>query len=320
MPVLDIVLLVVFTLVLAKSAQIVVEHADKLSKFFGISTLAIGMLLISSITTLPELSVSIISSAAKQGDIAAGNAVGSVICNMLFILGLGAFLYGFKVEKNEKNDAVLLAVTVAIICAYVLVRTLVIGGAIGFWEGAILLLIWAWNALRLMTRRKVEERRERGAIIEKSEGLKSFLVFVAGVAVVLVSAAVVVDSAVHVADDFGLAKGFIGATIIAIGTSLPELSIILQAIRMKKYGIAVGNAVGANMADMTLVLGVAVIMNPISAAGGVLVTAFVFGIITNAAFLYFVLTKGKFGKREGAILLLLYAIYLVSIFYLQAAK
>jgi cation:H+ antiporter len=153
--------------------------------------------------------------------------------------------------------------------------------------------------------------------VGKAAGLKSFLYFVGGIILVIISSHFVVENAVKLAEIAGLAKSFIGATLIAIGTSLPELSIDLQAIKRKQYGIALGDAIGSNMANITLVLGAGAAISPIVVNLGVFSAALLFAVVANMVFFYIAVVKGKFGRRDGLVMLAMYALYLVAIFYLQ---
>ncbi len=118
----------------------------------------------------------------------------------------------------------------------------------------------------------------------------------------------------------GIAESFIGATVIAVGTSLPELSIDLQAIRKKHYGIALGDAIGSNMANITLVLGTAATINPISVTLPVFIAALLFAVIANMLLLYAAAVNKRIHRLGGAIFIALYVIYLVLIFSLQAQE
>ena len=136
---------------------------------------------------------------------------------------------------------------------------------------------------------------------------------------VMISSSFVVNSAVALANAIGLAKSFIGATIIALGTSLPELSIDLQAIRKKQYGLALGDAIGSNMANLTLVLGTAAAISPILVQLKVFIAALLFAVVANAVFFYFAAIKKRIGRAEGAFMVLAYLAYLLVIFALQFA-
>ena len=311
-----VIILIISTLILSKSSSLVVQNAAKLACFFRISTLAVGMLLIAVSTSLPELSVSVISSTANEGAIAAGNVFGSNIANILLILGLGAFLYGFKVSKDNLADLALVLLLTTVISAYIIFHMLVFGSGLGFLEGALLLLIAAWYGWRMHSRKRIEEGNGKGHMSNR-EGMMAFMLFCAGIVAVLISSSFVVDSAVKLADILGLSKSFIGATIIAIGTSLPELTIDLQALRKKQYGLALGDAIGSNMANITLVLGAGAAISPILVRLPVFVVALLFAVVANMAFFYIAVTKKAFGRSEGVAMLALYAVYLAVIFILQ---
>lgn len=312
----ELITLVIFIGVLAKASEAVVENAARLARFFGVSQLAVGMLLIAASTSLPELAVSVSSSVANEGSIAAGNVFGSNIANILLILGLGAFLYGFRVGRDALPDIALVLLLTTIISVYILFHSLVAGIALGLYEGALLLLIAVWYAHRMLGKRRLQNGQAERAV-GMHEGLRSFLFFAAGVLVVIVSSGFVVDSAVKLAELAGLAKSFIGATLIAIGTSLPELTIDLQAIRKKQYGLALGDAIGSNMANIALVLGAAAAISPIVVQLKVFVAALLFAVVANMAFFYIAAVKREFGRREGAVMLAMYVAYLAAIFALQ---
>jgi len=308
--------LVISILVLSRAASVVVDNAAKLARFFKVSTLAIGLLLMSIATSLPELSVSVMSSVAGEGAIAAGNVFGSNIANILLVLGMGAALYGFRVRKDILPDIAIVLLATTIISVYIMYKSSVEGSALSFYEGILLLLVFAWYANRVLAKKRIEEAPAASAMSLR-EGLHAFLFFGAGVVVVMVSSSFVVDSAVSLAEIAGLSESFIGATIIAIGTSLPELSVDLAAIRKRQYGLAIGDAIGSNMANLTLVLGTAAVISPIVVQLKVFIVALLFAVIANMAFFYVAVVKKVFGRKEGIAMLALYAIYIIAIFYLQ---
>lgn len=313
--------LIIGVLILAKSSSTVVENAFKLSKFFGISQLAIGFLLVSISTSLPELSVSVISASAGNGAIAAGNVFGSNIANILLILGLGAFLYGFKVKKPDLKEIAIVLLITTIISGYIIFNSTVRKQALGIAEGAVLLLVFIAYLAYIFLRKKQAAIKEGPVeVITKKQALTAFIYFSVSIIVVLISSGIVVDNAIKIANILHLAESFIGATIIAIGTSLPELSIDLQAIRKKQYGLALGDAIGSNMTNLTLVLGTAAVIGSITVAIPVFIAALLFAVIANMLLLYFAATNENLKKNQGALMLITYIIYIISIFYLQIGK
>ncbi|MFA5091855.1 MAG: sodium:calcium antiporter [Candidatus Paceibacterota bacterium] len=312
----EILTLVVSVIVLSRSSSLVVDNIVKLSRFFNVSQVAIGFVLLAVATSLPELSVSVVSSALGEGAIAAGNVFGSNIANILLVLGIGAYLYGLRISAGDLKDIGLVLLLTTIISVYIVFNSSVGQKALGFPEGILLLGVFAAYVWYTLKRNKVETGNGNGQVAKK-EALNAFLLFGVGVMAVLVSSGFVVSSAVSLAKSFGISESFIGATIIAIGTSLPELSIDLQAIRKKHYGVALGDAIGSNMANITLVLGAAAAINPIVVTLPVFITALLFAVIANTLLLYVAAVDKGMKRGAGMLFLAVYAIYLVLAFTLQ---
>ncbi|MCX8166507.1 MAG: calcium/sodium antiporter [Candidatus Micrarchaeota archaeon] len=325
MALVELTLLLVFIIILLKSAEHVVISASRLADFFGISTLAIGVILVAFSTSLPELSVGIISSINNKGSISAGNVFGSNIANICLILGLGAFLYGFSITMKEIKQVVVILILTTIISVYIIFHVNFYGDALTQIEGIILLGIGFWyfrNYLKDYGTDNHHNSHNRNELehVTKHKALQEFLYFFVGILIVLFSSSMVVRYAVKLAEMVGLAESFIGATLIAVGTSLPEMTVSLQAIRKKKYGLALGDAIGANLTTLTIVLGSSAVINPIDLTLNVFIAALLFAIIANSLFLYFAITSKKLGNKEGMILIALYVFYLVTIFGLQATE
>jgi cation:H+ antiporter len=287
-----------------------------LSEFFRISQVAIGCLLIAIATSLPELSVSVVSSTLGEGALAAGNVFGSNIANVLLVLGLGAFFFGLRINRSSLRDIGLILLLTTIISVYIVFNSSLGRAALGFWEGAVLLgifLVYGWRMARTRKMNDSENRRE----VTKHEALKAFLLFGVGIVVVMISSGFVVESAVDLARLAGVAESFIGATVIAIGTSLPELSVDIQAIRKRRFGLALGDAIGSNMINITLVLGTAAVINPIMVSIPVFIAALLFAVVANMALMYAGAVDRGISRPGGAMFLLLYVVYVVAIFGLQ---
>ncbi|MEM2963795.1 MAG: sodium:calcium antiporter [Candidatus Anstonellales archaeon] len=311
----ELFLLIGSTIFLAKSSELVVENAARLAKFFGISQLTIGMILIAVSTSLPELSVSVLSSVIHEGSIAAGNVFGSNIANILLVLGLGAFLYSFRIDKDSLPSLTYSLLLTTTISAYILIHSYFTDSALGFYEGIFLLLIGLWflhNLLKDKRMKPIPTKR-----VHMYEGIKSFFLFLIGIIAVIISSGFVVDSAVNLSNILGLAKSFIGSTIIAVGTSLPELSIDLQSIKRRQYKLAIGDALGSNVVNLTLVLGSAAAISPISVNLKIFSVALLFAIIANIVFYYFVHERYKLAKTEGISLLIVYLFYIIIISSIQ---
>ncbi|MEM4272236.1 MAG: sodium:calcium antiporter [Candidatus Bilamarchaeaceae archaeon] len=301
--------------VLSRSSSSVVDNLVKLSRFLHISQISIGLILLSVATTLPELFISVISSVSGQGAIAAGNLFGSNIANILLVLGGGAFFFGLKVSSANLREIGLLLLLTTAISAYIEFRGSVEGEVLGMVEGIVLIgvfCLYVWNVLS-----KKREMERNNGMISKAEAQKAFLLFGVGIIIVIVSAGFVVDSAVKIAEISGVAESFIGATIIAVGTSLPEMSVGLQAIRKRHYGIVLGDAIGSNVIDITLILGISAAIDPIYVNLPIFSAALLFAIIANMLLLYVSAVDKRLGRLGGAAFIAVYLLYLAVIFMLQ---
>ena len=323
----EFILLVAFTFVLSKMSCIAVEQAGKLSDYFGLSSMAIGMLVVGAMVSLPELAVAITSSAVGQGELAVGNVFGANVMLILFAFGMGAIIYGFKIERKNLEDVGFVLIVTLLISIYMIFATQIAGRAIGFLEGMALYVIFTWYAAKMVIDKAVSKRKAKedqahfNTGTPDSQWLQKIdvsgpviaLVFSASVLAVYVSANVVVKSAISIAVELGLAQSFIGATLIALGTSLPEIMVGLEALKKKMYGLALGDAMGSIMVNITLVLGTAAIIQPISLHLKVFGIAMLFAVLANVLFFYYAAVKGKIGKREGMMLVGFFILYVIAI-------
>ncbi len=327
MMLLEFILLVAFTFVLSKVSCIAVEQAGKLSDYFGLSKMAIGMLIVGAMVALPELSVAITSSAAGQGELAAGNVFGANVVLILFAFGIGAIIYGFRIERKNLEDVGFVLLLTFLISIYMIFVTQIAGRPIGFLEGVALYIIYAWYAAKIVIDKAISKRKANedqahfntgtpdSQWLRKMDvsGPVTALVFSASVLAVYVSANIVVKSAISIATELGLAQSFIGATLIALGTSLPEIMVGFEAIKKKMYGLALGDAMGSIMANITLVLGTAAIIQPISLHLKVFGIAMLFAVLANVLFFYYAAVKGRIGKNEGMVLVGFFVLYVITI-------
>ncbi|MEW6328814.1 MAG: sodium:calcium antiporter [Candidatus Micrarchaeota archaeon] len=302
-------ILFIFLFVLARSSQFVVESAVKLARFFKIGEATIGFILISTSTSLPELSVSLISSSANESALAVGTAIGSNITDLCVVLGIAAFISTIYVRSKE-----LLSITRILLVTSIIVIVLMITTKLDRLDGLILLALFAFYIYTLL-KEKVT-LGERGDVSRK-EALRAFLFFAVGIAGVIISSGFVVDSAIKISDALNLARSFIGATILAVGTSLPELAVGTTAVSSRHSSLALGDAIGSCMVNLTLVLGVAALINPPNINMSMFDVLAGFLLITNMVFWYILQTKKKLNREYGAVMLLIYAIFLSVLFWAQ---
>ncbi|MBU0591146.1 sodium:calcium antiporter [Candidatus Micrarchaeota archaeon] len=314
----DLIILAISMLVLSNSASLVVQSSLKLSSYFNISQIAIGFLLIAISTSLPELSLSVTSSIAGEGALSAGDVFGSNTANILLILGIGAFFYnGIKIsEKNLREIGIILLLT-TLISVYIIYSSAIEKRGLGFFEGIILLSIFAVYVYGKLKKKNHLEEGYNGETITKKMALNAFVMFCSGVIAIIISSAFVVSSAISISEFFGIAHSFIGATIIAIGTSLPELSTTIYALKNKHYGIVLGNIAGSNITNLGLVFGVALSINPIMLHLPVFIATLLFAVAANTILFYAAAVNKGIGRIAGAIFLLIFIVYLITIFGLQ---
>ena len=318
-------ILVISTFALSKASCIAVDKAERISRYFGVGQFFVGMFLIAISTSLPEFSIAIISSSTGSGALSAGNVFGSSIANILFILGLGAFFFGFRADRKVLEDAAFIIVVTILLCLYIIFETQISRKSLGLFEGALLVMIFVWYVLKILFDRMVSFRKCAKPIsllpasteISKKEAGRSLTIFLFAIAVVVASSRFVVDSALSITSMLGFEQTFIGATFLAVGTTLPELTVAFQALKKKYYGIALGDATGSIMMNITLVLGTAAMLHPISIQLKVFSVALIFSVVANLAFFYFAAVKRRFGRGEGVAMLALFALYLILITMFQ---
>ena len=304
--------------VLYRSSETVINSAVDLSRFFNVSQVAIGFVLVAFATSLPELSVSVISSSAGEGALSAGNVFGSNITNILVILGIGAYFYGLKISHSNLKEIGLVLLLTTLISIYIIYNSTVQNKALTFFEGLALLSIFGIYIYYVLKQKRFSKCENCN--MTKRQALEAFLAFCIGILLLVVSSSFVVDSAVKIAVSLGIAESFIGATVIALGTSLPELSVALVSLRKKQYGLVLGNVIGSNMANLTFVLGVAAIINPIEVKLLVFLAALLFAVVANSLLFYVAAINKGIGRLGGALFLLIFVLYLVVIFGLQASE
>ncbi|CAN5771640.1 MAG: calcium/sodium antiporter [Gemmatimonadetes bacterium] len=317
------VLLGVGLALLVAGAELFVRGAARLAILVGISPLVIGLTVVALGTSSPEIAVSVQASTAGQGDLALGNVIGSNIFNVLFILGLSAILLPLVVSQQ----LVRLDVPVMIAAAFLLIL-LTIDGRLGLVDGGILLLAGASYVVFLIVvsrRQGVSAQQElateqsaaagRGQVWAKNAGL-----ILVGLAMLILGSRWLVSGAVTIAESLGVSQLIIGLTVVAAGTSLPEVATSVIAALRGERDIAVGNVVGSNIFNILIVLGLASLVapDPISVPASVL--RFDLPVMTAVAVacLPIFFTGHRIDRWEGALFLAYYVAY--TMFLVLAAS
>ena len=312
---LDFAALLFFLVVLGKSADIVVDNVSIISRFFRISKLAIGFLLVALTTSFPEFTISVISSISGEGEIAVGNVFGSNVANILLILGFGALIYGVKLA-----DADLTEIRLVLASTFGIVLILLILSFLRFplenFGGILLLICFCIYCIYSLKKQNFSEDLSNN--IQKSQAVFSFFVFFMGIILVLISSSLVVRFAINLAQGTNFSEGFIGSTLVAIGTSLPELSTTLSALRKKEYSLALGDAIGSNLVNLTLVLGSSALLQSTSVLFlPIFIFAMVFALLTDVLAFFFSSYLKELNKFTGILFLILYLVYLIILFNFQ---
>ena len=295
------ILLLVGFVLLIKGADFFVEGSSSLARILRIPSVIIGLTIIAMGTSAPEASVSINAALAGSNDIAISNVVGSNIFNGLVVVGVCAVLAAFQKNKDIlKRDMPLNICVSAILCLMFL------DGKLSRTEGILLLAgMVLYLCFMILSALK---NREPGADIQTLSLPVSLLYIVGGLAAVIFGGDLVVDKACIIARSWGVSQNFIGLTIIAIGTSLPELVTSIVATRKGDSSLALGNAIGSNLFNILFILGMSSVISPLHVLDESVIDCLL--LTVSAIILYlFARSKKKMTRLEGVICILLYISY-----------
>lgn len=305
--------LLICLVVIVFSADWLVAGAVTIAKRFKISDFVIGAVIVGVGTSFPELVVSSIGAFEGNSDIAIGNVIGSNIFNVLGILSLTALIMPVAVSKENKRFDLPFCIGVSVL-TLLLVFNFFTGGeaVINRIDGAILLLCFAiflWLSLR---GNKKEEVADDTVITNKQLALGIGQVVV-GLSALIIASRFFLDNAIKIAEAWGVNEAFIAITLVACGTSLPELAASLVAATKKNTQLALGNIIGSNIFNLTLILGVGAQITPLTTSG---ITFVDYAVMIFAAIIPLVLgIKGKLNRWAGALMFLCfvgYNFYLIS--------
>jgi len=307
---LNIILLVVGFVVLIKGADLFVDGASSIAGNFKVSKMLIGLTIVAFGTSAPELAVSIKSLLNNSGDIVLGNVVGSNILNILLILGISSLFHSLNVKNNTVKKELPITLLITILFSLLLSKGIIdksLNNGLTRVDGITILLFFLVFIYYLisMARNKIDEETE-----EKYLPMwKAFLYTIVGIISIVLGSNLVVDNASNLAKIIGISEKMIALTIIALGTSLPELVTSVTATKKGEYDIAIGNVVGSNIFNIGIVIGL-----PVSLIGGISKSSFhyadIFVMILSVILLFiFSFNDRKITRREGLIFLLLFVVY-----------
>lgn len=297
--------LIVGFILLIKGADFFVDGASSIASKLKIPSLIIGLTVVSMGTSMPEAAISISASIGGNADISLGNVIGSNIFNLLMVIGLCAVIFPVASDKDIlRRD---MPVNIAITGAFLV---MILDGKLGRIDAVILLVIFVAYLSYLVI--GTLKKRDKSAV-DEPEGkqlswLLSIVFSVCGVAGIVIGGDLVVDNAKIIASQLGMSDTLIGLTVVALGTSLPELVTSIVAAKKKQSDIALGNAVGSCLFNILFVLGAAGVIRPMTADPSLKIdTAILVGV--TVMMLIFAFTKRKTGRVEGIICVSIYALY-----------
>ena len=317
--VLQIVLLVAGFVALIKGADLFVDGSSSLAAIFKVPSIIIGLTIVAMGTSAPELAVSTSAAINGSNEIAVSNVVGSNLFNLLMVLGVCALIKPLPLDNviKKRDFPFSIIITIALFAAlgvgvlrstdFATVKMNDTVTTLERWMGIALLVIFVIYLIVLI--RSALKNKTEGEAVKQMSPLKSVLFILIGIALIVAGGHFVVESAKYIAAAFGMSETLIGLTIVAVGTSLPELVTSVVASRKGENGLAVGNVVGSNIFNILLILGVSGTIHPI----GVNLASMVdFAILLAASILVFLFSlRNKINRPQGAVMILLYVAIMV---------
>ena len=308
------VLLIVGMALLIKGADFFVDGSSGIAKKFGIPSLTIGLTLVSLGTSAPEISISINAVLDGSSDMSVGNVVGSNICNIFLILGLASIFTPLLISKDVKKYDI--PIMVGLFVLLIVFSYLITPNVINWYEGLIMLLLFIGYTVFLIFRAKNENQNEEP---QKNSNIVKCVIFVIlGLAAIVFGGDLVVDHARKIALDLGMSETLVSLTIVAVGTSLPELVTSVVAAIKKEGDIAIGNVIGSCIFNIILILGLASVVSPFGPSGSLAVQSAVIMDVTVMLFggvslLLISCFSKKVDRWQGIIFLVIYVSYIIYI-------
>lgn len=302
-------------LTIVKGGDLFVDAAIWMAKKTGIPSIVIGATIVSIATTLPEFFVSTVASNEGHSDIAIGNAIGSIICNIAFVIGLCSCIKPIKIKKGLFNVKGFMMIGYLIIF-YIFSRN----GMVTFKEGFILLALFLFfiiiNILEFKVRGENTEKIKKESVHSKKDIILNIVKFILGAWFIVIGAHMLVDSGVKIARIFKIPQQVVSLTLLAVGTSLPELVTSVAAVIKDEENISVGNIIGANILNLTIVLGSSALVsdNGLFISDQTLYLDIPIALLVMTIFVFSGAVKKEIDRKSGLLFLTIYIIYLIILF------
>ncbi len=307
-------MLIIGLVLLVKGADWLVDGASAVAKRFGISDLVIGLTVVAFGTSMPEFVVNMVSVAQGATDLALTNILGSNIINTFVILGLTAVVYPITSQKRSRDfDIPLSIIAGVLVFAFVAVQSPFgeEGRGVTRLGGSVLLIMFAYFLYNTFRHAKDHPEEAEAEAVKPMTTGKAVMFVLCGLAGLVIGGKMIVSSAVQIATDLGVSEAIIGLTVVALGTSLPELATSVIAAAKKNCDIALGNVIGSNIFNVFFVLAMSAVVRPLPAYEGIEMDAWMAAIGSVLVWMFVKTNRQRQVKRwGGALLLLVYAGYL----------
>jgi len=318
----SVILILVGFVLLIKGADFLVDGSSSIAKKFNIPEIVIGLTIISIGTSMPELFVSVSSALEGHSDMSLGNVIGSNICNLLLILGLSTMIR--RIDFKRETRLIEVPMNLAFTIIFMIICNLGLG--ISRIDASILIIFFILFIIYTIVMALKGEEFDKEETIEpkeekvkkekhKSSTLKDIIFIILGIISLKVGGDLTVDNAVNIAEYFKLSEKIISITILAIGTSLPELVTSVSAAIKGKSDIAIGNILGSNIFNMLLIIGASAMIKPITYNISYNKDMIILIVSTIILALFpLIPPKNKMSKRNGWLYFLMYIAYMISLF------
>ena len=308
-------------ILLIKGADILVDGSSSIAKKFHIPEIVIGLTIVSIGTSLPELLVSLNSSLKGYTDMALGNVIGSSLCNLLLILGVSAIIKPLKFKRETRIIEIPICAVITIIFA-ILCNT---GGQISRQEAVILVILFLMFIIYtiVMAKKGEEFDKEDDELEEEKQNkkettiLKNIIFIILGIIGLKIGGDLIVDNSTLIAKNFNISEKIISLTILALGTSLPELVTSIVAATKGNSDISVGNIIGSNIFNMSIIIGTTSLITPISFNLTYNIELIIL-IMASVMLAFFSLIppKNRISRKNGILYLMIYIFYMITLFLL----
>ena len=290
-------------------AEFIVKGGSQLARYFGLSPIVIGLTVVAFGTSLPELVVSIVAAIGGSSPIAIGNVVGSNIANVGLVLGISSLIFPIKINLSQiKNDLIIYIFVCLMFSAFCM------NGSISRQEGLILflsVLIYTWYSFYYSSIKNNDEDVNNK---NQSNLRMLFILIISGISLLSFGANLFVKGAIDIARYFGISEIVIGMTIVALGTSLPELATSVIASFRKEHAISIGNIVGSNLFNLLSVIGIVSLVSPIESPKEILFFEIPYMIIYGLILFPIGMLKQPIHRLTAAFLLIGYLLFIYQLF------